>query len=91
MVAIQVRDVPDEVREALSGEARRRGVSLQAFLADVLEREAAAARNLAWLREAHARSSGEGYVGGRDAIRESWEERDSGIEAALSRPSRFRA
>lgn len=91
MVAIQVRDVPDEVRQTLSGEARRRGISLQAFLAEVLEREAASARNLAWLREARARSSGEGYVGGRDAIREGWEERDLTIEAPLPRPGRSRA
>lgn len=45
MVAVQVRDVPDEVRAALSVEADRRGVSLQVYLLSVLTREAAAARN----------------------------------------------
>jgi hypothetical protein len=55
MVAIQIRDVPERVREGLAAEASRRGQSLQLFLMDVLEREAAAADNLRWLREAAAR------------------------------------
>jgi hypothetical protein len=37
MVAIQVRDVPESVRDDLVRAARERGQSLQAFLADVLE------------------------------------------------------
>lgn len=49
MVAIQVRDVPADVREALAREARSRGESLQAYLLEVLEREARAARNRATL------------------------------------------
>lgn len=51
MVAIQVRDVPEASRDALAGEATRRGLSLQVFLHDVLEREAASARNIAWVRD----------------------------------------
>jgi hypothetical protein len=50
MVAIQVRDVPDAVREALAAEADARGQSLQVFLSEVLEREARLARNRAWLK-----------------------------------------
>lgn len=49
MVAIQVRDVPDDVRDALATEADARGQSLQAFLHDVLEREAKLAGNRAWI------------------------------------------
>ncbi|MBX3195245.1 MAG: hypothetical protein KF727_09145 [Microbacteriaceae bacterium] len=49
MVAIQVRDISDESRDALAAEAERRGQSLQMFLHDVLEREAASARNIAWV------------------------------------------
>ena len=49
MVAIQVRDVSDQTRDALAGEAERRGQTLQFFLHDVLEREAASARNVAWV------------------------------------------
>ncbi|GAA2076394.1 hypothetical protein GCM10009840_08490 [Pseudolysinimonas kribbensis] len=69
MVAIQVRDVPDDVREALVGEARRRGVSLQVLLQDVLAHEAKMARNRAWLAEmrkgpiARIDSSAESTVG----------------------------
>lgn len=49
MVAIQVRDVSDAVHEALAAEAEARGQSLQAFLSEVLEREARLARNRSWL------------------------------------------
>lgn len=41
MVAMQVREVPEQVRKALAAEAARRGQSLQVFLLEVLEREAA--------------------------------------------------
>jgi len=51
MVAIQVRDVPDDVREALTTEAQRRGQSLQVFLQDVLAHEARMARNRAALEK----------------------------------------
>lgn len=51
MVAIQVRDISDGSRDALAAEAERRGQSLQVFLHDVLEREAASARNIAWVNE----------------------------------------
>ncbi|GAA1101258.1 hypothetical protein ACFQXA_12470 [Nocardiopsis composta] len=39
-VVITVRDVPEQVREALADEARRQGKSLQAFLLGVLEQQA---------------------------------------------------
>ncbi|MBA8848458.1 hypothetical protein [Microcella alkalica] len=49
MVALQIRDVPDSVRDLLAEEARRRGTSLQGYLLEVLEREAADASNRRWL------------------------------------------
>lgn len=49
MAAIQVRDVPDDVREALITAARQRGESLQTYLQSVLAREARMARNRAFL------------------------------------------
>ena len=49
-VALQVRNVPEKVRDSLAAEAEARGVSLQLLLLDVLEREAASARNRAWVR-----------------------------------------
>jgi hypothetical protein len=85
MVAIQVRGVSDEVRDALAGEADRRGVSLQVFLAEVLEREAASARNLAWLRDAASRQRPAGRSTTRDEIREGWQQRDQQIQQAVGR------
>ncbi len=51
MVALQIRDVPDDVRDLLAEEAKRRGTSLQGYLLDVLEREAANAHNRRWLEK----------------------------------------
>lgn len=45
MAAIQIKDVPDEVREALAVEAGRAGKSLQSYLLGLLEREARFAGN----------------------------------------------
>lgn len=45
MGAIQIKDVPDDVREALAAEAKRSGKSLQAYLLGLLEKEARFARN----------------------------------------------
>ncbi len=44
-VAITIRDVPEDVRDALGEDARRQGQSLQAFLLGVLTRQARFARN----------------------------------------------
>lgn len=49
MVAIQIRDVPDDARDALTARARARGQSLQSFLREVVLREAAFGHNVAVL------------------------------------------
>lgn len=49
MVAIQIRDIPDETRDALARRARAQGQSLQTFLREVLVREAAFENNIAVL------------------------------------------
>lgn len=46
MVALQIRDVPDDVRQALAKCARTRGQSPQSFLLALLEDEAQRSRNL---------------------------------------------
>lgn len=51
MAALQIRDVPDPVREALAGAARQRGESLQSYLLALLKREAASLRNQQLLQE----------------------------------------
>jgi hypothetical protein len=50
MVALQIRHVPEEIRDVLSAEAERRGESLQTYLHDLLVREAASASNRALAR-----------------------------------------
>jgi antitoxin FitA len=49
MVALQIREVPKELRDRLSELARQRGQSLQAYLFDVLRDEARREDNLAVL------------------------------------------
>ncbi|MEO5535081.1 MAG: hypothetical protein ABIR17_08125 [Pseudolysinimonas sp.] len=84
MVAIQIRDVPERVRDALAQEAERRGTSLQFFLAEVLRREAASAANLAWLEDVRRRPPriAEG-VDISELIREGRAERDRQILGAI--------
>lgn len=50
MVALQIRDVPESVRDDLARAAKARGQSLQSFLREVIDREARAARNREFLR-----------------------------------------
>lgn len=44
-VALQIRNVPDEVRDALVERASQLGQSMQAFLLDLVQREARLAHN----------------------------------------------
>jgi hypothetical protein len=44
-VALTIRDVPEDVRDVLSRDARQRGQSLQAFLLGLLVRQATFAGN----------------------------------------------
>jgi antitoxin FitA len=58
MVALQIRDVPDDVRDALVAQARARGQSLQAYLLELVETQARRLRNTAVLDRFAARSDG---------------------------------
>ncbi|MFC6085869.1 hypothetical protein [Sphaerisporangium aureirubrum] len=58
MVALQIRDVPESVREALAAQARARGMSLQGLLLELVTTEARRARNLAVLDRARRRAGG---------------------------------
>ncbi len=55
---IQIRNVPAEVHEALTEQARASGQSLQNFLLDVVRRQAARSNNLAIMREFEGRNDG---------------------------------
>ena len=75
-VALQIRDVPDDVRDALTEEARRRGQSVQAYLLDLVQREARTLHNVdIFDRTQHLRI--ELDVDPVDVIREG---RESGFE-----------
>lgn len=58
MVALQIRDVPEEIRDALAERARARGQSLQTFLLNLVEAEARRARNLEVLTRFGGRTDG---------------------------------
>lgn len=66
MAVLTVRDVPEDVKDALARDARERGQSLQAFVLSVLEREAAFGRNRQLLAEID-RELAEGGGAGADA------------------------
>lgn len=60
---VTIRDVPDEVRDLLAGEARARGQSLQGFLLATLRRQAAFSRNRQLLAEIDSELGQEGGAG----------------------------
>jgi antitoxin FitA len=58
MVALQIRDVPNDVRDTLAERARARGQSMQAFLLALVEDEASRSKNLALLERFSGRTDG---------------------------------
>lgn len=63
MVALQIRDVPESVRDALTQRAREKGQSLQAYLREIVLREAAFSHNTVVLDEIGAWNRGSGVTG----------------------------
>lgn len=90
MVAIQVRDVPAAVRDALAAAADARGQSLQVFLSEVLEREARLARNRAWLTEIREAPIArvESEVRTAELIRQQREDRTAHLLDVAAEPAR---
>jgi antitoxin FitA len=58
MVALQIRDVPDEVRDALVAQARQRGQSLQGYLLELVRQQAQRGTNAALLNRFSGRDDG---------------------------------
>ena len=78
MVALQIRDVPDEVRDRLANAAARHGQSLQAYLLEMVNAEARRDRNRELIASLRGRSDGATLAPG-DAVallRRLREERD---------------
>jgi antitoxin FitA len=78
MVALQIRDVPEDVRDTLVDRARSRGQSLQAFLLSLVEAEARRSKNRAVLARFAGRSDGSRVSADEtaDELRGLREERD---------------
>jgi len=66
MSVLTIRDVPDDVKDALGRDAREHGQSLQSFLLGVLKRQAAYSRNRQLLADIE-RDLAEGGGAGDDA------------------------
>ncbi|MGL5818688.1 MAG: FitA-like ribbon-helix-helix domain-containing protein [Phycicoccus sp.] len=57
-VALQIRNVPEDVRDVLADRARREGRSLQSVLLEIVEQEAGRSRNAGILASFRNRSDG---------------------------------
>lgn len=66
MPVLTIRDVPEDVKDALARDARERGQSLQALVLDVLTRQADFGRNRQLLADIE-RDLGSGGAAGDDA------------------------
>lgn len=67
MVALQIRDVPEAVRDALVIQAKARGQSLQAYLLELVETQANRLRNVNVLDRFGRRSDGTRSLPGETA------------------------
>jgi len=67
MVALQIRDVPEDVRAALAAQAEAKGQSLQAFLFDLVQAQARRGANAAILQRFAGRSDGSRTLPGETA------------------------
>ena len=90
MVALQIRDVPDEVRDTLAELARVRGQSLQAFLLSMVVNEARRSANAALLAGFSDRSDGSQLTPTDivTALDEARSERDAQLAKPLSAADR---
>lgn len=67
MVALQIRDVPEDIRDVLAERASARGQSMQAFLLALVQAEAQRARNATVLARFTQRTDGTRSTPGQTA------------------------
>ncbi|MDN5916282.1 MAG: hypothetical protein L0I76_14475 [Pseudonocardia sp.] len=67
MVAIQVRDVPEEIRDTLAAQAEAEGLSLQRYLLRLMAEQARRSRNVAWMHRFEGRDDGSRSAPGQTA------------------------
>jgi antitoxin FitA len=91
MVALQIRDVPDDLRDRLAEAARHRNQSLQAYLLNLLEREAASLENQQLLQQwaDHPLISQTGQIDVVRLLHEEREQREQHLRS-LSKRDRLR-
>lgn len=82
---MQIRDVPEDVREILAKRARERGRSLQSFLLNLVVDEARRSRNPALLEQFDGRHDGTslGIDDAVSAVDDARAERDAELDARL--------
>lgn len=82
MVSVQIRDIPEQVKETLADVARSRGQSMQAYLKNLLEEDARRAGNITLLQQLRSIGGGQAAGSGEaaqelDAIRAERDRRNS--------------
>lgn len=84
MASIQVRDLPDDLHDALRRRARGEGMTIREYLLGVIERDVALPTKREWLAQvaAQPRTSAVDAAG---AVREGREDRDEQLGRAHSR------
>lgn len=82
---MQIRDVPEDVRQTLAKRARERGQSLQSFLLNLVVDEARRSRNPALLEQFDGRHDGTslGIDDAVSAVDDARAERDAELDARL--------
>ncbi|OLF05329.1 hypothetical protein BLA60_36475 [Actinophytocola xinjiangensis] len=85
MVALQIRDVPEAVRDVLAAKASERGQSLTAFLRDLVLREASFENNRVlldeireWRRSATSTAAGDDPLDALSAARAAQDAKNIG-------------
>lgn len=81
MVSVQIRDIPEQVRDTLADVARSRGQSMQTYLRNLLEEDARRAGNIAMLQQLRSIGGGERAEAGAaaeelDAVRNERDRRN---------------
>ena len=82
MVALQIREVPDDIRQTLADRAAARGQSLQSFLLSLVTAEARRSTNLALLQRFDGRHDGSQLS--TMQVREDLDQAQDGREAVFS-------
>jgi antitoxin FitA len=78
VVALQIRDVPEDVRDALVAQAKARGQSLQSYLLELVETQARRLRNTEILGRFAGRSDGSRVLSGETSAELAEQRQQSG-------------